>query len=382
MLHLSRGFQGLGFRILRVLSPMKPVLQSVVAITVLLQGCAEVRQTNTPTQFSIVDSPVGVSVYYDTDIQTLFDRSCTGGCHEPGGTGVIESGLDLTAGVSYQELLDATRSKNGPHVTGGNPDNSLLVWKVEGVDAADRTVYGEMMPFGRPQLTDSEIAKLRVWIAEGAVWSTAPPSPPRIVSAVALSGTTVEVLFDKALDSAAAVNSGNYTLTAEDGADLPIAGVALVGADVTAVTAVSPFPIGVAIVVAVTGVRDLSGLAITSPESSPFRYSPEVSYAAQIQPVFDQTCAFVTCHAADIRFPSGAGLILDPGTSWGQLVGVSSTQSVSVRVVPGSSASSYLITKLEGLAVSGDRMPVGGPFLTAAETQVFRLWIDQGARDN
>ncbi|MBK35847.1 MAG: hypothetical protein CME26_10000 [Gemmatimonadetes bacterium] len=85
-------------------------------------------------------APAGTSVFYDRDVQAVFDRSCTGGCHEPGGIGVIDSGLDLTPTAAYDSLFDPTLSRNGPQAVVEDPDNSLLVWKLEGVDPTGRGV--------------------------------------------------------------------------------------------------------------------------------------------------------------------------------------------------------------------------------------------------
>jgi hypothetical protein len=46
----------------------------------------------------------------------------------------------------------------------GKPGESLLLEKVTATDAEQR------MPKGKPPLTDAQIAILRAWIAEGAVW--------------------------------------------------------------------------------------------------------------------------------------------------------------------------------------------------------------------
>ena len=53
-----------------------------------------------------------------------------------------------------------------------------------------------------------------------------------------------------------------------------------------------------------------------------------------------------------------------------------------VRVQPGDPDASYLINKLTGVGITGDRMPADGLFLSPAEIQVFRLWIEQDASDN
>ncbi len=353
-----------------------------VLLVLVAWGCAEVRDTPQTTQFTAVTAPQGVSVFYDRDIQALFNRSCTGGCHEPGGSGVVDTDLDLTSSVSYAELLDVTASKNGPQVVSGEPESSLLVWKIEGLDASGRAVFGDPMPLGRPLLTAGEVAQVRTWIEEGALWSIAPPSPPRVLSAAALGETTVEVIFDKAVETNSAQVATNYNLQEFDGQPVAIVSVQVEGSDRVVLILGAPLSAGNRFEILVSGVTDDSGLA-SNGASAEFRFTPVVSLAAQIQPVFNAGCAFVGCHAASDQFAPGADLVLDAQIASAQLVGQSSAQAAGqILVVPGDPGASYLLAKLDGSATIGDRMPVGGPFLTPGETQAFRLWIEQGAEDN
>ena len=93
------------------------------------------------------------------------------------------------------------------------------------------------------------------------------------------------------------------------------------------------------------------------------------------------SCARSGCHTG--AAPS-AGLSLVQGQSFGDLVNVPSSQSASLnRVTPNDPEVSYLIKKLRGDSdIVGERMPRGGPFLTAAEIERFVDWINDGAPDN
>ncbi len=350
---------------------------------ILLAGCSEPRD---PILFStqpVTQRPDGVTAYFDRDVQQVLNRSCVGGCHEQEGSGQRQAGLVLTSDVSYGELLDPTASKNGPHVIPGNPDQSLLIWKLEGKDAAGRRVFGEQMPLGRPALSGDEIAAIRAWIQEGALRSIAPPVPPSVLSAASLDSTGVEVVFSEVVDPVSAAHAGNYSVT-ED-APLEILGVVLDAPDrVRLITA--PQVAGVSYTVVVRNVKDGTGDAIRPGvgDTVVFRFTPEISFTLQIQPVFTQSCAFVGCHGASDRFPPGAGLVLDSGVARENLVGrPSQEQQTSVLVLPEDPDRSYLIRKLEGTAgVVGDRMPQGGPYLTPSQMVPFRLWVEQGALDN
>ena len=78
-----------------------------------------------------------------------------------------------------------------------------------------------------------------------------------------------------------------------------------------------------------------------------------------------------------------AGLDLSVGRSFAALVNVPSTQVALDLVTPNDAENSYLIHKLDGRAgIVGDRMPYDAPFLTAAETDVIKAWINAGAANN
>ena len=81
---------------------------------------------------------------------------------------------------------------------------------------------------------------------------------------------------------------------------------------------------------------------------------------------------------------ASGGLVLEASQSYANLVNVASSQMPQLnRVTPGDPESSYLIKKLRGDAdISGNRMPRGGPFLSATEIGRFVSWIEDGAQDN
>ena len=361
---------------------LKSKLQ-VWSLLALLSSCSSPRDPVLFIAAPYVDAPDEATAYYDRDLQRVFNRSCTGGCHELGGTGDLQSGLLLSQVLSYDELLDATASKNGPQVIPGDPASSLIVWKLEGKDSKGRDVFGDRMPLGRPPLSQEEIQAIKTWISEGAVRSLAPPMPPLVLGASSLDSITVDIIFSEELDRSSAERAGNYSMTGPE--DLEIQRALLEAPDRVRVTT-SPQTPGVAYTVVVRGVRDFTGDEIVAGEGNQttFQFTPEISFSAQIIPIIQSNCAFVACHAASTQFPPGEGLVLDSGVARGNLVDVNSRQQVTRKLVqPEDSDSSYLIRKLEGgVSVSGDRMPQGGPYLLPANMQLFRLWIDQGARNN
>ncbi len=96
------------------------------------------------------------------------------------------------------------------------------------------------------------------------------------------------------------------------------------------------------------------------------------------QNVFTPICT--VCHSGS---NAPHGLHLDAANSYDQLVGVPSVEQPTIlRVAIGDPDGSYIIQKLEGTAAVGARMPFGGPYLTQAQIDQFKSWINAGAANN
>jgi hypothetical protein len=93
--------------------------------------------------------------------------------------------------------------------------------------------------------------------------------------------------------------------------------------------------------------------------------------------------ACTRCHnAGGAQFT--AGLNLAAGSSHAALVNVAArTKPGATRVIPGDAENSYLIHKLEGrTGIGGQRMPLGGPYLSDGQILVIKRWIALGARND
>jgi mono/diheme cytochrome c family protein len=103
--------------------------------------------------FLCIPSLAEAQVDYQTEIQPIFNASCTS-CHGSNG------GVNLR---SYSQLINSIGNNYGTNlVVPGDPDASGLVDKIEA-----NPQFGSRMPSGG-QLSDSEIALIRTWIQEGA----------------------------------------------------------------------------------------------------------------------------------------------------------------------------------------------------------------------
>jgi hypothetical protein len=99
-----------------------------------------------------------------------------------------------------------------------------------------------------------------------------------------------------------------------------------------------------------------------------------LSFADNIQPIFDQNCA--SCHSA-AGAASATGLFLDQASSYSSLVNQTAKLSPGTRVVPFDADNSVLMQRL--LGTNGlIQMPPAGP-LPAPETLLIKAWIIMGA---
>ena len=111
------------------------------------------------------DTNPAVNVSFSNDIRPIFNQMVGGcSCHMSGANGVGQgtalSGLNLSS-------LTALRA-GGVHsgtqiVVDGQPCASILFQKV-----SDAPPYGSRMPLGGPYLSQTQLALIHDWIAEGA----------------------------------------------------------------------------------------------------------------------------------------------------------------------------------------------------------------------
>lgn len=98
--------------------------------------------------------------------------------------------------------------------------------------------------------------------------------------------------------------------------------------------------------------------------------------------IFGPICS--GCHSGGgATLPSSMNLS-NAAASYAALVNVNSVEQNTVkRVNPNDVAGSYLVRKLEGdPSIGGQRMPLGGPFLSATTIDTVKSWINGGAQNN
>lgn len=350
-----------------------------------------------------------------SEIQSnVFTPTCaTAGCHAGAGA---PQGLNLEEANSYA-LLVGVASNEVPavlRVAAGDPDNSYLIQKLEGNAAA-----GAQMPLNGTPLAQATIDIIRQWVIDGAIDDRAPSNTPIRVSSLSpapgsdLQSAPPQILagFDRELD-ASSVTANSFVLEASggdstfgDGNEIPITAASITVPGANPATAVFDLT-GVALADDTYEVRllgtgpsiimDLDANALDGEFSGTFPsgdgtaggdFAATFSIAtpgtntatlAQIQAnVFTPTCATAGCHAGG---SPPQGLNLEDGNSFGELVGVASSEVPAVlRVAAGDPDNSYLVRKIEGTASVGSRMPLGGAALDPALIADIRQWISDGA---
>jgi hypothetical protein len=138
-----------------------------VALVITLAGVAcdeSLSSLAGPTpQLEPTFSSIQAQIFESSD--SAGRRACIS-CHTNVGRSP-SAGLMLTHDVAYDQIVSvaSTRKAGAIRVIPGDPDNSYLVHKVEGLP----DIVGVRMPFsGPPYLTDGQILILKRWIALGA----------------------------------------------------------------------------------------------------------------------------------------------------------------------------------------------------------------------
>jgi hypothetical protein len=143
---------------LRLLAPL-------VTLPFFSMGCELVPTVGDPVIERCVnaDSDPSTSVSYERDIVPMFMMRCAP-CHDPNGAnnlGFEVGALDVT---SHAALLLGGVTGGPDIVIPGRPCDSILIQK-----SAAAPPFGSRMPFdGPPFLEETNVQRLRDWIAEGA----------------------------------------------------------------------------------------------------------------------------------------------------------------------------------------------------------------------
>ena len=314
--------------------------------------------------------PLTASTGQFDDIQrNIFDQHClSAGCHNAQS---LAGNMNLSAGASYDQLVNVqpdnavARSAGLLRVQPFNPGNSFLLTKLTGPGLGE----GSRMPMGMDPLSQSDIAMIQAWIADGAprgstAGPTVSPSPGPPGTATASNTPTVVATDTPELQPTATATDTSLpaTPTATETGTPPTATATAAGS-VSSTATPTPTP---------------TESAVPTPTAT-----TALSAFQEIQTtIFNPTCTGAFCH--DVQGMSG-GLVLVEGQSYDHLVGVPPQNEAALaagllRVDPGNPDNSFLLVKLMNPSLlMGSRMPLGKPPLSAEQLELIRGWIADGA---
>ena len=142
-----------------------------------LEGTSASSDGGSDAILDAADGPVDVAdptpdfgiVSLADDVQPIFEASCIrSACHDAVSPA---RGLALfNAGTSWAEMVDVSANQC-PSVTlvePGSPDDSYLIWKLDGPGSWP-CFAGGRMPRNAAALTEHEIGLIGAWIAQGAL---------------------------------------------------------------------------------------------------------------------------------------------------------------------------------------------------------------------
>lgn len=115
-----------------------------------------------PASMPVATAVVGGSVSFSRDVMPLLQATCVE-CHGPD---KVKARLRMDSVAALQ-----AGGKSGALVEAGNPEQSLMLRRVQGLDGEDQ------MPLDADPLTPAQIDMLRRWIAEGARFDVSAPLP-------------------------------------------------------------------------------------------------------------------------------------------------------------------------------------------------------------
>ena len=128
-------------------------------------------------------------------------------------------------------------------------------------------------------------------------------------------------------------------------------------------------------------------LVACSDDDDPAEPQDTVSFAAQIEPLLNTTCATAGCHGNPPTRPNNKPMSLSTGLSYDNIVNVSAGElATMMRIRPSKPDSSYLVHKIQGTQATvggmGQRMPLNLTPLTQVQIDMIRTWVTEGAKRN
>ena len=142
------------------------IVAGVIASSLWSAGCDEKLSSVAGPTPTLEPTYSSISREIFTASDSSGRRACTA-CHTNVGRNPA-GGLNLLTEVGHAQLVDvdSVTNRGSKRVVPGDPDNSILIKKLEGAPG----MVGQRMPIGGPPyLTAGQILIIRRWIQEGAL---------------------------------------------------------------------------------------------------------------------------------------------------------------------------------------------------------------------
>ena len=348
-------------------------------------GC-DAGQECSPDCRCVARSGPPPAVSFGGDVQPIFSARCAVPLCHSGATPT--QGLDLSPGRSYAAIVSrpSTERPDLKIVDPGAPATSYLEWKISGAPAG-QSILGSPMPLTGGPLPAAEQAIIRAWIAEGAVndqpasttSTTVPSTSTTVVTVTSTSITSTTSTEPPTPTTSTTVTSTSTTVATVTPTSTTEATVTSTSTTSTTTTELPPPTTSTTVTSTSTTVATVTSTSTTTTQPPAL-----VSFRGDIQPIFTARCALPGCHSGPIPTQ---GLDLSDGSSYAALVGRSSTELPTVKLIdPGSATTSYLLWKVgkapAGQSIMGLPMPLLGGPLTLAQVVTISDWVTQGALDN
>ncbi len=335
-------------------------------------GC-DAGQECSPDCRCVARSEPPPAVSFGGDVQPIFSARCAVPLCHSGATPT--QGLDLSPGRSYAAIVSrpSTERPDLKIVDPGAPATSYLEWKISGAPAG-QSILGSPMPLTGGPLSAAEQAIIRAWIAEGAV-----NDQPASTTSTTVPSTSTTVVTVTSTSITSTTSTEPPTPTTSTTVTSTSTTVATVTTTSTTTTELPPPTTSTTVTSTSTTVATVTSTSTTTTQPPAL-----VSFRGDIQPIFTARCALPGCHSGPIPTQ---GLDLSDGSSYAALVGRSSTELPTVKLIdPGSATTSYLLWKVgkapAGQSIMGLPMPLLGGPLTLAQVVTISDWVTQGALDN
>ena len=324
--------------------------------------------------------------------------------------------MQLTTHINTTNLDDALSAtinqapagQNGPSIADFEQDGSeLSLWSAVDVSLSASQFaalqnQGLYFTVTTPDEMDGEVRGQLIptvsMMSSADVFQVTDVSPEEGSEVGALPSTAIITFNREVLSASLSINTITFTASGGDGSfgegnDVPVSGISTSASDDTVIVDFNGISVNddiYQLTIVDAELSDSNGVILDGDKdgeiggefTTTFNIitppNPNATFSAIQSNVFTPICS--GCHGGAAP---RAGLSLEAGVAYNNIVNANSTQSALLRIEPNNPDDSYLIRKIQGEPdIAGERMPLGGPFLPQSTIDDIRQWVSEGALNN